>query len=83
MNCYRTYQMAPDDANKFNDNLRTMLGEAGYNPAEMEALLTSVASTGLLSSASAWGGLAYVPTPWLKELCTLANLEAMTTKSPD
>jgi hypothetical protein len=50
-------------ADSFNEELRKKLREAGYEDRELEALLTSVGSTGLLSSASAWGGLAYVPTP--------------------
>lgn len=44
-------------ADTFNAKLREKLEEAGYEKRELEALLTSVGSTGLLSSASAWGGL--------------------------
>jgi hypothetical protein len=62
--------------NDFNGNLREAIKGAGYSNGELEALLTSVGSTGLLSSASAWGGLAYVPTDWLGELGQLADIEA-------
>jgi hypothetical protein len=65
-----------EQAEKFNGALRTMIADAGYNEGEAEALLTAVASTGLLSSASAWGGLAYQPTPWLSDLGSLADLQA-------
>lgn len=60
----------------FNGNLREAIRLAGYNEGESGALLMSVASTGLLSSASAWGGLAYQPTDWLVELGELADIEA-------
>ena len=63
-------------ADSFNEELRKKLREAGYEDRELEALLTSVGSTGLLSSASAWGGLAYVPTPWLSDVAGLADFEA-------
>jgi len=66
-------------ADTFDQTLRLMLKEAGYSD-EVEALLASVASAGLLSSASAFSGLAYSPTPWLKELCTLADFEAKSTR---
>jgi hypothetical protein len=62
-------------ADTFNAALREQLQKAGYHERELEALLTSVGSTGLLSSASAWGGLAYVPTPWLSEVAELADFE--------
>ncbi len=64
----------------FNTAIRASLGQAGYSEGEAEALLTSVGATGLLSSASAWGGLAYVPTPWLKELADLVDVESMAAK---
>lgn len=66
-------EMEPDS---FSERLKSAVNYAGYSAEEVEALLTSVASTGLLSSASAWGGLAYVATPWLKELSELADVEA-------
>jgi hypothetical protein len=59
----------------FNTTLREKLRGAGYDAGEIEALLTSVASTGLLSSASAFGALAYQPTPWLAQLAQLADIE--------
>jgi hypothetical protein len=61
----------------FNEDIRKALKEAGYPEGELEALLTSVSSTGLISSASAWGGLAYTPTLWMLELEELAGLEAV------
>jgi hypothetical protein len=67
-------EMNPDS---FNEQLKSAVNYAGYSAEEVEALLTRVASTGLLSSASAWGGLAYVATPWLKELGDLAEVESV------
>lgn len=81
---YRLEKNRPGDEldnkakNEFNSSLRSSIKEAGYCDDEAEALLMSVGSTGLLSSASAWGGLAYVPTGWLKELGELADIEAAT-----
>ena len=77
------YQELKREANvdDFNNNLREKLKGAGYNESEVEALLTSVGSTGLLSSASAWGGLAYRPTAWLSELGDLADIEAKRTQT--
>jgi hypothetical protein len=69
-------QVGDKQANDFNNELRKKLQEAGYEGREVEALLMSVGSTGLLSSASAWGGLAYVPTPWLSDVAELADFEA-------
>jgi|SRR3954447_26727597 hypothetical protein len=68
-----------EGADNFNKLLRTRLLEAGYSEGETEALLTTVTSTGLMSSASAFGGLAYTPTPWLLELGELADVEAAAT----
>jgi hypothetical protein len=62
-------------ADTFNAELRQALEEAGYQELECEALLMGIGSTGLLSSASAWGGLVYVPTPWLSDVAELADFE--------
>ena len=69
-----------DAIDAFGPLLREMLSSAGYGEGEIEALLTAVGSSGLLSSASAYGGLAYQPTPWLSELGMLADVEAHTRK---
>jgi hypothetical protein len=77
---YRLAKQMPDiekEATNYNNGLRKAIEQAGYSQGELEALLTAVASTGLLSSASAWGGLAYQPTSWLTELGTLADLESV------
>jgi hypothetical protein len=71
---------ARKDPDSFNSRLREKVKKAGYDAGETEALLTSVGSTGLLSSASAWGGLAFAPTPWLAELGELADIEAQTKR---
>lgn len=74
---YRLQKQRPDDRkDDFNGNLREDIKRAGYNDGDLEALLMSVGSTGLLSSASAYGGLAYEPTAWLAELGQLADVEA-------
>ena len=74
---YRLEKERPADrSDNFNENLRSAIKNAGYDEGEVEALLMSVGSTGLLSSASAWGGLAYEPTGWLSELGELADIEA-------
>ncbi len=71
---------AREDPDGFNSKLREKIKKAGFEEGEVEALLTSVGSTGLLSSASAWGGLAFQPTPWLTELGELADLEAAVSR---
>lgn len=76
---YRTakqFEKRPQEgADNFNKLLRNHLAEAGYSEGETEALLSTVTSTGLLSSASAFSGLAYSWTPWLLELGELADIE--------
>lgn len=77
---YRLERERPADReDNFNGKLREAIKSTGYRDDEMEALLMSVGSTGLLSSGSAWGGLAYEPTGWLAELGQLADIEARAT----
>jgi hypothetical protein len=73
---YRLAKERPADRrDDFNGALRQAIKHAGYANDELEALLMSVGGSGLLSSASAWGGLAYEPTRWLLELGKLADVE--------
>ena len=78
--CRLERQRPADRNDNFSNDLRAAIKHAGYNDRELEALLMSVGATGLLSSASAFGGLAYEPTAWLAELGQLADLEAAAAK---
>jgi hypothetical protein len=68
-------------ANDFWQRLEPVLGKAGYNKQEIAALCASVSRTGLLVPASAFGGMAYMPTPWLEELGALADIESATNRT--
>jgi hypothetical protein len=46
-------------------------------PGEIEPLCASLSRTGLLLPASAYGEMIYMPTPWLTELATLADIEGI------
>jgi hypothetical protein len=69
------YRLQKSSSQDFNADLRAAIQDAGYDGSELEELLMSVGGTGLLSSASAWGGLAYMPTGWLREPGELADIE--------
>jgi hypothetical protein len=59
----------------FSNTLRNELATGGYQGGEIEALCASVSRTGLLTPVSAYSGMAYHPTPWLKELGELADID--------
>jgi len=61
----------------FWKSLRSALETSGYQPGEIEPLCASLSRTGLLLPASAYGGMIYMPTPWLTELATLADVEGI------
>jgi hypothetical protein len=63
---------------EFWKQLRATLETSGYQPNEIEPLCASLGRTGLLLSASAYGGMIYLPTPWLDELEPLADVEGIT-----
>lgn len=77
---YRIWKKNPnptqDNPNTFNEDLRKALESGGYGK-EIDALLTAASRTGLLAPGSAFGGLAYYPTPWLWQLGELADLEGL------
>jgi hypothetical protein len=64
-------------ANDFFQRLSFALDQAGYSKEEIGALLTTVSRTGLIVPQSAYGGMVFMPTPWLDELGTLADLESV------
>jgi hypothetical protein len=67
----------PDAPNDFWQTLKSEL-EAGHYPAsEIDPLCASVSRYGLLVPVSAWGGMVYMPTPWLEELGALADVEGI------
>jgi hypothetical protein len=67
----------PGTPNDFWQTLKSEL-EAGRYPAdEIDPLCASVSRYGLLVPVSAWGGMVYLPTPWLEELGALADVEAI------
>jgi hypothetical protein len=61
----------------FWKRLRSDLEASGYQPPIIEPLCASLSRTGLLLPASAYGGMIYMPTPWLQELGTLADIEGL------
>lgn len=63
-------------ANDFWQQLHLALQNAGYPNGEISALCASVSRTGLFVPSSAFSGMAYMDTPWLLELGTLADLDA-------
>jgi hypothetical protein len=64
-------------ASTFTKDLIAELKSGGYKGGETYALLASVSRTGLLTPVSAFGSMAYLPTPWLEELGDLANIETL------
>jgi hypothetical protein len=69
-----------DTKDNFWKQLKSALQQAGYQQGEVAALCASVTRTGLLSPGSAFGEIAYTPTPWLEQLGGLADLEAATKR---
>ncbi|MGY3452866.1 hypothetical protein [Bradyrhizobium sp. USDA 4353] len=66
-----------DATNDFWQALKSSLESGGYPAAEIDALCASVSRYGLLVPVSAWGGLVYMPSPWLDELGDLADVEGV------
>ncbi|MEH2563460.1 hypothetical protein [Bradyrhizobium sp. AZCC 2289] len=62
---------------EFSKHLRSALERSGYQPAEIEPLCASLSRTGLLLPVSAYNGMIYMPTLWLDELATLADVEGI------
>jgi hypothetical protein len=67
----KTSKPGPDStfSHDLHEALHAKFGE------ETAGLLAAVSRTGLLAPVSAFGGLAYFPTPWLQQLGELADLE--------
>lgn len=74
-------EITENKIDNYGKSLRSALNNAGYDESETEALITSVSSTGLMTAASAFGGLAYQPTRWLSELAKLSDFELAAAKS--
>jgi hypothetical protein len=74
------FEAAGTDINEYYKTLLSELELKGYGENEAYALLASISRTGLLAPVSGWGTLIFRPGPWLKELGTLADLEAMITR---
>jgi hypothetical protein len=51
----------------FWKTLKSELEASGYQLAVITPLCASLSRTGLLLPGSAWGGMIYMPTPWLDE----------------
>lgn len=66
------------ETSNFGQEIRQVMKENGFE--DVDLILTSLARTGLIAIGSAWGGIAYNPTPWLLELGDLANLEKIDAK---
>lgn len=67
----------PGSANDFSTRLDAALERANFEKPERDSLYAAVSRHGLLLPASAWGGLVYLPSPWLEELGELAHLESI------
>jgi hypothetical protein len=73
-----TAEGAPFNTNEFATRLRSELITSRYSPTEIDPLCASLVRTGLLLAASGYGGvLVPLPTPWLDELGTLADVEGL------
>jgi hypothetical protein len=72
-----TRKMQVFNAGDFWKTLKSELEAAGYQSAVIAPLCASLSRTGLLLPASAWGGMIYMPTPWLDELGKIADIEGM------
>ncbi len=71
-----TAEGLPFNTNEFANRLRSELTKSRYAPAEIDPLCASLVRTGLLLAASGYGGvLVPLPTHWLDELGTLADVE--------
>jgi hypothetical protein len=71
--------VAVDSSADFSNHLRSELIRSGYQPAEIGPLRASLSRTGLLipGSVTADGAMYYLPTRWLDELGTLADVEGV------
>jgi hypothetical protein len=74
------FEAAGTDINEYYNTLLSELKQKGYGEDEAYSLLSSISRTGLLAPVSGWGTLVFRPGPWLKQLGTLADLEAMSTR---
>ena len=69
-----------DESNSqaFSQGLMDDLRAVGYPPLEINALFVTLARTGVFYPMPAVGSINYLPSPWLFELCELADLEYRT-----
>lgn len=74
------FEAAGTDINEYYKTLLSELKQKGYDENEAYALLSSISRTGLLAPVSGWGTLIFRPGPWLRQLGTLADLEAMSAR---
>jgi hypothetical protein len=69
---------AASNRNEFATRLRSELINSRYAPTEIDRLCASLVRTALLLAASGYGGgMLPLPTPWLDELGTLADVEGV------
>ncbi|MGA7804426.1 hypothetical protein [Bradyrhizobium sp.] len=66
------------NTNEFANCLRSELTSSGYAQTEIDPLCASLVRTGLLLTASGYGGVIVpLPTSWLDELGALADVEGL------
>jgi hypothetical protein len=70
----------PKTSGEFWEKLRAELEASGYERSTVEPLCASLSRTGLILPMSAYGGMVYMPTPWLEELGQLADVEGIAAK---
>ena len=66
--------LASDEATAFWQSVRGAMVNAGYSADEATAIASSLARFGLLVPSPVIGGMIYYPSPWLKEICSLAQI---------
>jgi len=69
---------------EFSNRLKSELSASGYQSFVIDPLCASLIRTGLLLPATGYGGvMVYLPTSWLDELGTLADVEGMANAKRD
>ncbi len=63
-------------ANDFWQKLQEKMKAAGYGGGEINALCATVSRTGLIIPVSAYGGTAYMASPWLQEIGLLTSVSS-------
>ena len=71
----RSSQSDEKAENTFWQELDKRMQAGGYEAPEIVAIAASVSRTGLFVPVSAWGGMIFVPSPWLNKLAGLCDID--------